>query len=657
MQVSDINNVKIYNLSVGKSLPEWLPEKKRRALLKKNVDLRRRIEIIQDFDMPDISTSVQVTPDGQSIIATGIYKPRVKCFDVNNLSQKFDRCFDSEAVTFEILTDDYSKLVFLQCDRYVEFHVAHGRHYRLRIPKFGTDMKMFFPTADLFIVGVTPNIYRLNLERGQFLTPFTSEASQINKCVINKEYKLIFTGSKEGKVDCWDPRSRDLVATLDCALNCVNENSHLEKFPSITAMNFDGGLNMAVGTANGLVLLYDIRSDKPYFIKDHMEELPIKDIAFNTKQNLVFSMNKSIVKMWEKNTGKPYSHIMGSSHFNNLCVVPETGLLFIANESPKIQTYYIPSIGPAPRWASFLDSLTEELEESNVENVYDDYKFVTKSEVAALGLDIEHLKRNNLLRAYMHGYFMNARLYKKAIALAQPFAFEEYRKKKIKETIEKDRGARIKAKNLPQVNKELALKLMEKTSKTNKNETNVLNDDRFKSLFSNPDFEIDPNSEEYRLINPVLSKMDKAKQKKLRRTAEDEDQAEEEEELEGKNSSEESSDDEFEETIAQSSEDEVEGEPRKVEVTNRQPEEVIKKRRMVERDEPKNNEISLGDLVQQESSSIKLIGSSGNREMTFSVQKKKKYGGNREERLKKHLQERKSVSRSMKGLKIGKKKY
>lgn len=58
---------------------------------------------------------------------------------------------------------------------------------------------------------------------------------------------------------------------------------------------------MGVGTANGLVALYDIRSNKPYFVKDHMEELPIKDIEFNNKQNIVFSMNKSILKLWDKN--------------------------------------------------------------------------------------------------------------------------------------------------------------------------------------------------------------------------------------------------------------------------------------------------------------------------------------------------------------------
>jgi len=140
--------------------------------------LKRRIELLQDFDMPGLSTTVKVTPDGQYILATGIYKPRIKCFDVNNLAMKFERCFDSEAVTFEILSNDYSKVntllyncneniyicisfcfmsylkfVILQCDRYVEFHSQEGRYYRLRIPKFGQDMKYHYPTCDLYIGG------------------------------------------------------------------------------------------------------------------------------------------------------------------------------------------------------------------------------------------------------------------------------------------------------------------------------------------------------------------------------------------------------------------------------------------------------------------------------------------------------------------------
>lgn len=60
--------------------------------------------------MPGVSTSVKISRDGQSILATGIYKPRVKCFDTKELSMKFERCFDSEVVNFQILSDDYSKV-------------------------------------------------------------------------------------------------------------------------------------------------------------------------------------------------------------------------------------------------------------------------------------------------------------------------------------------------------------------------------------------------------------------------------------------------------------------------------------------------------------------------------------------------------------------
>lgn len=35
------------------------------------IDLRDRIELIQDFDMPIVSNSVQMSPDGQYIFATG----------------------------------------------------------------------------------------------------------------------------------------------------------------------------------------------------------------------------------------------------------------------------------------------------------------------------------------------------------------------------------------------------------------------------------------------------------------------------------------------------------------------------------------------------------------------------------------------------------
>ena len=119
MQVSTTNDVKIYNLSAGKSLPDWLTERKRRQLVKNDIEIRKRIELIQDFEMPAVSDCVKISADGQYVLATGIYKPRVRCYDLHNLGLKFERCLDSEVVTFEVLSEDYSKMVFLHCDRWV----------------------------------------------------------------------------------------------------------------------------------------------------------------------------------------------------------------------------------------------------------------------------------------------------------------------------------------------------------------------------------------------------------------------------------------------------------------------------------------------------------------------------------------------------------
>lgn len=114
---------------------------------------------------------------------------------------------------------------------------------------------------------------------------------------------------------------------------------------------------------------------------------------------------------------------------------------------------------------------------------------------------------------------MDVRLYKKAKSVAEPFEFDKYRKKKIRETIEQDRANRVQVKQLPKVNKDLALKLMNDQLNKKKKDTasSLLSDDRFKDLFANPDFEVDKNTDEYRLLNPVLSRLDNAKKKELKK--------------------------------------------------------------------------------------------------------------------------------------------
>lgn len=67
---------------------------------------------------------------------------------------------------------------------------------------------------------------------------------------------------------------------------------------------------------------------------------------------------------------------------------------------------------PSIRWSSFLDNMTEELEESKVgTTIYEDYKFVTRDELEQLNMT--DMIGTNLLRPYMHGFFVDIRLYNK----------------------------------------------------------------------------------------------------------------------------------------------------------------------------------------------------------------------------------------------------
>lgn len=653
MQVSNPNNVKIYNLSAGKSLPQWLSDRRKRSLQKQDVDLQKRIELLQDFEMPTVSHCVRVTNDGQYICATGTYKPRIRCYDVAQMSLKFERGLDADVVKFQFLSDDYSKIIFLQNDRYIEFHSQYGRYYRLRIPKYGRDMTYHAASCDLYVAGVSQEIYRLNLEQGRFLNPLTTNASEVNCCELNPVHHLLACGTVMGHVECFDTRVRNRVGVLDTVLGKHIEDLELSVVPAVTALKFKDALTMAVGTSTGHVLLYDLRSDKPLLIKDHQYELPIKSIEFHDTLDLVMSMDSKILKLWNRNDGKAYTAIEPGTDLNDLCVVPKSGMMFMATEAPKVLTYYIPSIGTAPKWCSFLDNLTEELEESSGAVVYDDYKFLTRKELEELGLS--HLIGSNLLRAYMHGFFVDMRLYHKAKSIAEPFAYEQYRKSKIREKIEQERENRVRLKKLPKVNPDFARKLMEAkeeaaagNKKKAKKTPDIMEDNRFTAMFKDADFHIDTTSEEFRLLNPVVSKLDKAKKKKAV-IAQQFDEIENEDDHDSYDDS--SSDDEH--TWTQ----EVKKQHKLLRQENWEREREEKRLKFYEikegqsfkslEDKNKKKELkqSLAERLEKSQEVTNESGSYGNKEMTFKFKKSQKEI-KRQEEYQAHRKERKEVRRS-----------
>ncbi len=318
-------------------------------------------------------------------------------------------------------------------------------------------------------------------------------------------------------------RSRQRAGRLLCVDSLDGEELESGSgVPEVTALSCRDGLNLACGTSSGHVLLFDLRSRRALLTKDHMYGLPVKKIKFHSTYDQVLSLDAKCVKIWDRQTGKPYAAVESEHELNDLVTYPESGLIFMANEQPRMQAHFIPSLGPAPRWCSFLDNLTEEMEESEATEVFDDYKFVTKERLSELELD--HLIGSPVLRAYMHGYFMDVRLYRKAESLARPVAGQSsLAEGKIRKKMEEARKKRVELKQtLPEVNRDLFLKLREvenkekeKKNKGKKEKASLLEDDRFQDLFKDDRFAVDTTEEAYRLLNPVVSKLDESRIKKL----------------------------------------------------------------------------------------------------------------------------------------------
>jgi len=356
-----------------------------------------------------------------------------------------------------------------------------------------------------------------------------------------------------------------------------------------------------------------------------------------------------------------------------------------------MQTYYIPSLGPAPRWASVLDSLTEELEESTTATVYDDYKFVTREDLQLLGM--EHLIGSQLMRAHMHGFYMDIRLYRKACEAQDPNRVEAIKKQYVASEIDKMREKRVKIElDLPVVNADLFSRLKEETTSNVKAKAKVkediLKDDRFSSLFTDKNFQVDPNDEDYtRLFNAKRTKA-KAEAVSAAAAREDEDSTDEEEAVEAVHSEDEdlaSSEDEDKKVVAKKEARAKARERREYkENTSVRLDEEAKarykakqlflKEKLMRNSNTANNEHKLSELQndametksgkrKSKQSLEERIGAetgeevhanTGAAQITFHVDDKPYAVKKREEKNERHLQERREVRRSTKKLKTDK---
>lgn len=505
LKSTSAGNVSVYQVAgsnVSRSLPDWIVRKRKKDL-KHDADFMNRVELIQDFEFSEASNKIKVSADGQYAMATGTYKPQIHVYDFANLSLKFDRHTDCENVDFLILSNDWTKSVHLQNDRTLEFHTKGGIHHRTRIPKFGRDLAFNNHNCDLLIAASGNEIFRLNLEQGRFLNPYVLDTEEgVNSIDINPIHGLISTGLEDGTVEFWDPRSRQRAAKLFVA-------SQLGANLGVNCTTFrNDGLNFACGTTDGRALVYDLRAASPLVVKDQGYGFEMKKIIWldenSSDSDKILTADKRIAKIWSRQDGKPFTSMEPSVDINDVAYVKDSGMFLMANEGMPMHAFYVPNLGPAPKWCSFLDNITEELEEKPSDSVYSNYRFITRAE--AEKLNVSHLIGTNVLRSYMHGYFINTELFEKVNLIANPNSYHDQREREIRKKIEQERESRIRTagavtKSKIKVNKDLAKRI-------EKSLAGATEDDRFAELFENPEFAVDEMSHEYKQLNPVRTVRD-----------------------------------------------------------------------------------------------------------------------------------------------------
>mmetsp|Transcript_14581 Transcript_14581/g.35573 ORF Transcript_14581/g.35573 Transcript_14581/m.35573 type:complete len:678 (+) Transcript_14581:219-2252(+) len=531
MKVSNINGVQIYHVSAGKTLPEFLGKDQnlasRKQSLRYNDAYRRRIELIQDFHFPTAANTLKISPDGNFLLACGTYKPQLKMYELSQLGMKFERHMDAQGTRCEFLSDDYRKFCLLRDDRFVEFHAQYGLHHKIRVPKFGRDMKYLKDSCDLLVAGASSEVYRLNLYKGQFVTSLQTALKGVNAIAENSVHGLVALAGESGDLECYDPRSAQRAAYLRIPESLARIDARsaqdVKDGGGISAVAFgSSALTMAVGTDSGHVLTYDIRAPAPIRVRDHRYGLPIKRLIFQPDKlgngdERLFSADSKVIKIWKggNQDGKLLTAIESPADINDFIVYKDSGLILAACESHKMHSWYIPEIGSAPRWCYYLDTLTEELQESDKTTVYEDYKFVTRDQLEEWG--VSGLVGTEALRAYMHGFFIDLKLYRKIQSVADPYSYERFYEEKLKKKIEETRQSRIILNSqLPKVNKKLAKAILAHRKKETERRRKKLGDDaesklpekkplldqRFKAMFEDEDFQIDETSEHFARINP-----------------------------------------------------------------------------------------------------------------------------------------------------------
>ena len=441
MQVSLHQNVKIYNLTSGKSLPDWLQERKKN---KKLAGGEHRIELLHDLEFPHFARCIFRTPNGSHLFAAGDYPPRLKCFDVNQLSMKYSFNADMPILGGVSLSPDFRKFALRGEGRVITIHHSAAIVDRLRVPHIQRCLVYHENAGELISSGCSAELFRISLETGSFVESYkTCSQDGVNSMDIFASNGLIVAACENGVVEAIDPRSQKPAGHVTVT-GPGSLSGHSTRSPLTSVATDDGGVLFSCGTEDGSVMIYDLRLGKPLLQKQHMNGLPIVKTYFfkgrsatTGQASYVLSADTRSLKIWSKLDGTNFTTLDSPVDIYDFTLLKaqhnlappyecdDSGVVCLCCDAPRVQVHFIPQLGVAPKWASFLDILTEELEEKDSTVVYEDFKFVSKEEMASLGITAQDVE-DGKVRPAMHGCYIENALYREIKAVVDPGALNRH---------------------------------------------------------------------------------------------------------------------------------------------------------------------------------------------------------------------------------------
>jgi len=454
-----------------------------------------QIQLLQDLEFPGSCVRVRSTPSGTHLVAVGTYPPQLRVFEFAELGLKFVRHFDAAPVDLLVLEDDWRKLAILRNDRFIELHSQGGLHEKVRIPHAGRALAYHPSNCDLYVAAAGSRVYRLNLDEGRFLPPLETFSASNETLQLNKEFNLLGAGGDSGFYEVFDPREEPHRRA-----GCFNPAKHATELgnSTVTCSVFQG-LHLGVGLDDGTLLLYDIRSERPLGVRSLGFGLPVQSVSIHVgahepNRSWLVAADRKCVKIFGdlRLEDAPFLSFETPADIEQLeTSFGGAGLVMAACSDRPVHCYFIPALGPAPKWCAYLEHLTEELAESTVSQqdsvvaIYDHYRFVTRDELSALGL--ESLLGSDALIPHLHGFLIELSLYRKTRSAINPAEYEEWRRLRIQERIAQQQQQRIRA--------------VDSQKNRTSSRRREKDDERFRARFTDADFAVNESHERWRRLH------------------------------------------------------------------------------------------------------------------------------------------------------------